>query len=88
MNNCIDPLHKLDHFTKQNYLHAVQTQLIPNRFREWADMGCSSPVSLQTLRFKPADLNIFTGDDDHYARCNKALFVVEIWKSKLNPEIY
>ena len=51
-------------------------------------MACSSPVSLQTLRFKPADVNLFTGDDDHNAQFNKALFVGEIWKLKLTPEIH
>ena len=42
---------KLDHFKKQKYFHAVQMQLIPKRFKGWANTGSSSPVRLQSPRY-------------------------------------
>ena len=50
MNTRIGPLGKLDRSREPKYLHAVQMQLIPNRLRGRADTGCSSPVSLRSLR--------------------------------------
>ena len=52
MNTRIGTLGKLDHFTKQKYLHAGQMLLISNLFRGWADTGCSSLASLQSPRIR------------------------------------
>ena len=51
MNKRVCSLGRLDHFREYKYLLAVHTQLTPNQFvGDRSDMGCSSPISLQSPR--------------------------------------